>query len=59
MEGFVWNINPFDQYGVELGKALAKDIRAAMAVRNRGGQSDHAPSPIVQHYLNILFEPEN
>jgi glucose-6-phosphate isomerase len=57
MEGFVWDINPFDQYGVELGKALAKDIRAAMAARNRGDQPDQAASPIVQHYLDILFAP--
>lgn len=27
-EGAVWNINSFDQWGVELGKALAKSIQA-------------------------------
>jgi glucose-6-phosphate isomerase len=26
VEGVVWNINSFDQWGVELGKVLAKDI---------------------------------
>ena len=25
-QGFVWGINSFDQWGVELGKVLAKDI---------------------------------
>jgi len=56
LEGFLWDINPFDQYGVELGKALAKDIRAVMAAYGRGDQ-DIPPhdSPIVQYYLNVLF----
>jgi len=27
----VWGINSFDQWGVELGKVLAKDIHARMA----------------------------
>ena len=31
VSGSVWGINSFDQWGVELGKVLAKDIRARMA----------------------------
>lgn len=27
VEGFLWGINSFDQWGVELGKALAKQVR--------------------------------
>jgi glucose-6-phosphate isomerase len=26
----LWGINPFDQYGVELGKTMAKDISQRM-----------------------------
>ena len=26
-QGFAWNINSFDQEGVELGKAIAKKIK--------------------------------
>lgn len=29
--GFVWGINSFDQWGVELGKALANKVRASIA----------------------------
>ena len=29
-EGAIWNINSFDQWGVELGKALAKKIQAEL-----------------------------
>jgi glucose-6-phosphate isomerase len=25
-QGAIWNLNPFDQWGVELGKQLAKSI---------------------------------
>ncbi len=31
VSGAVWGINSFDQYGVELGKVLARDIGARMA----------------------------
>lgn len=27
VKGFIWNINSFDQFGVELGKVLGKDMR--------------------------------
>lgn len=27
VEGFIYGINSFDQWGVELGKILAKDVR--------------------------------
>jgi len=27
VEGFLWDVNSFDQWGVELGKALAKQVR--------------------------------
>lgn len=29
VQGVIWNINSFDQWGVELGKTLAKDIQSA------------------------------
>jgi glucose-6-phosphate isomerase len=31
VEGMLYGINPFDQWGVELGKTLAKPIVAALA----------------------------
>ncbi len=27
VQGFIWNINSFDQWGVELGKVLASKVR--------------------------------
>ena len=31
VQSVIWNINPFDQWGVELGKKLARDVLMAMA----------------------------
>lgn len=30
VQGFIWNINSFDQWGVELGKVLASKVRTSM-----------------------------
>jgi glucose-6-phosphate isomerase len=37
VSGAVWGINSFDQFGVELGKVLAKDIEARLASGNTQG----------------------
>ena len=37
VEGFIFNINSFDQWGVELGKVLAKDVRNIFADKAKGG----------------------
>ncbi|MBA2322144.1 MAG: glucose-6-phosphate isomerase, partial [Deltaproteobacteria bacterium] len=39
VEGFVWGVNSFDQWGVELGKALAGKVRAQL-VAARGGNGE-------------------
>ena len=31
VQGFIWGINSFDQWGVELGKVLAKQVRTQLA----------------------------
>jgi len=42
VEGAVWGINSFDQFGVELGKKMAKDVQndpeamAQMSASTRG-----------------------
>ena len=44
VEGILWGINPFDQFGVELGKILAEPIAAALA--GRGELRDADPSTL-------------
>jgi glucose-6-phosphate isomerase len=42
VEGFVWGICSFDQWGVELGKVLAKQVRGALQAGRQAGAA--APS---------------
>jgi len=37
VQGFVWDVNSFDQWGVELGKVLANKIRNQLSAANRTG----------------------
>jgi len=37
VSGAIWGINSFDQWGVELGKVLAKDIHARIASGDASG----------------------
>jgi glucose-6-phosphate isomerase len=45
-EGAVWNINSFDQWGVELGKVLAKKIQAELDEPNPG-QHDSSTAGLI------------
>jgi len=55
-EAFVWGINPFDQFGVELGKTLATDIRKQMALKNQNNEHRFdGVDPITGFYLETLF----
>jgi glucose-6-phosphate isomerase len=58
-EAFLWDINPFDQFGVELGKTMAADIRKEMAEKNKNPdyQFDNR-DPIQEYYLKTLFSVE-
>ncbi|KAK6591094.1 glucose-phosphate isomerase [Cryptosporidium xiaoi] len=40
VEGYILNINSFDQYGVELGKVLAKDIRNIISLKRTNASPD-------------------
>ncbi len=39
-QGFVWNINSFDQEGVQLGKVLAKKITAQFEAKKQGKRGE-------------------
>jgi len=56
-EGFILNINPFDQFGVELGKVLASEIREHIRRKNKNHAYDFtALDPAAKFYLDILFK---
>lgn len=55
-QAFIWNINPFDQFGVELGKTMAGDIRRAMARKNEDSSASFADqNAINRFYLEWLY----
>ncbi len=53
-QGFIWNINSFDQEGVQLGKVLANKLIERFQAR-RGGVEDQ-PYPLGDAYLTQLDE---
>lgn len=57
LEAFLWGINPFDQFGVELGKQLAKGIRSEMAEKNQNNTYAFDNAEVIEkHYLSMLYE---
>jgi glucose-6-phosphate isomerase len=39
VQGFIWGINSFDQYGIELGKVMATQVRAQLSASRKTGAS--------------------
>lgn len=46
-EGAIWNINSFDQWGVELGKVLAKKIQKELETEGEGSGHDASTSSLI------------
>jgi glucose-6-phosphate isomerase len=56
-KAFIWDINPFDQFGVELGKTIADELRRKIALKNKKPDYHFEDmDPITRHYLNALFQ---
>ena len=51
-EGFIWNINSFDQEGVQLGKVLANRVIDIYAKRRGKADSDPRSFPEAASYIN-------
>lgn len=55
VEGFVWGINSFDQWGVELGKSLATQVRKQLNASRTKGESiegfNHSTTTLMKRYL--------
>ena len=61
IEGFIYGINSFDQWGVELGKVLAKNVRGIFAQKKQnkeGGNNNEVFkfNPATTKLLNFYFE---
>lgn len=49
-QGVVWNINSFDQWGVELGKQLAKAILPELSGDGKVSSHDSSTNGLINHY---------
>jgi glucose-6-phosphate isomerase len=50
-QGTVWQINSFDQWGVELGKVLASEVDRALSGGPRHAGVDSSTAGLISHYL--------
>ncbi|HCI52553.1 MAG TPA: glucose-6-phosphate isomerase [Gallionella sp.] len=50
VQGIVWNINSFDQWGVELGKQLASKILPELQDGKIGSQHDDSTRHLIEYY---------
>lgn len=54
VQGVIWDINSFDQFGVELGKVLATKILAELESRKVDANShDSSTTTLMKKYLNL------
>ena len=51
VQSVVWNINPFDQWGVELGKQLAGKILPELSNEALSIKHDASTNGLINHYL--------
>ncbi len=51
VQSVVWNINPFDQWGVELGKQLAGKILPELTAGGAKSEHDASTNGLISHYL--------
>jgi glucose-6-phosphate isomerase len=49
-QGIIWNINSFDQWGVELGKQLAKAILPELEKKGAISSHDSSTNGLINHY---------
>ncbi|WP_405605494.1 glucose-6-phosphate isomerase [Streptomyces sp. NBC_01410] len=53
VQGAIWNIDSFDQWGVELGKVLAKKIEPVLTEGTGGEQLDSSTAALVAKYRTL------
>jgi glucose-6-phosphate isomerase len=55
VQGFLWGLNSFDGFGVELGKSLSKKVRSQLSASRKTGASvqgfNASTSALLEHYL--------
>jgi len=58
VQGAIWDVNSFDQWGVELGKKLAKRILPELRDKEESGTHDASTSGLLQFIKLKTSSPE-
>jgi len=53
VQGVIWGVNSFDQWGVELGKQLAKAILPELSSGDSVGSHDPSTNGLINHYKSV------
>jgi glucose-6-phosphate isomerase len=59
VQGSVWNINSFDQWGVELGKSLAEKLLPAVQGKAGAAGLDASTTGLLAHYAALRASSRN
>jgi glucose-6-phosphate isomerase len=51
VQGVIWNIYSFDQFGVELGKVLANEILPELKQNKKINQYDTSTNGLVNYFI--------
>lgn len=54
VQGIIWDINSFDQWGVELGKKLAGVILNELTAGKLSGEHDASTKALLEYYFNSM-----
>lgn len=53
VQGVIWDVNSFDQWGVELGKVLAVEIQPFLSGKKRPVKKDSSTKGLVKTFLSL------
>lgn len=56
VQGAIWNIFSFDQWGVELGKVLAKKILPELATPEKVSSHDSSTNALINYFKRLKFQ---
>lgn len=56
VQGIIWNVFSFDQWGVELGKVLAKKILPELSTTGEVSSHDASTNGLINHFKRLKFE---
>lgn len=59
VQGIIWNLNSYDQMGVELGKQLANAILPELHSAERASGHDASTNGLINHYKSLTGKKSN